>query len=128
MEVALVKVRPGRLRLPPMVRLPVMYPLLDRESDVPWAFPKEKFWREEEAVVLVAKILEVPMIGDSRPPEYVLVAEEVEVMKPAVRDPEVMFAKTEETERKIEEKKEVEVAFVIERLVKVDVAVEVAVR
>jgi hypothetical protein len=53
---------------------------------------------------------EAPMIGDSSPPLNVLVAVEVLVMEPTERSPEVMLEKVEETERRIEAKKEVVVA------------------
>ena len=46
---------------------------------------KEKFCSDEEAVVEVAKMREVPIIGDSRPPEKVEVAVDVPTMYPAVR-------------------------------------------
>ena len=45
---------------------------------------KERFWREEEAVVEVAKNLPEPMIGDSIPDAKVEVAVEVATNAPAV--------------------------------------------
>ena len=97
----------------PTPEMPAKLMLPDRESEVPWALVKEKFWREEEAVVLVAKILEAPINGDSIPPEKVEVAVDVEVMEPVVRRPEVMLEKTELIERKMDVKREVEVALAV---------------
>ena len=64
---------------------------------------------------------------EETPPANVDVAVEVDVMEPVVRRPVVMFEKILDTERKMFVNKEVDVAFVMERLVKVEVAVEVAV-
>ena len=62
----------------PVIPAKLMFP--ERDSDVPCAFVKEKFWSDEEAVVEVANILDVPSIGVSIPPAYVEVADEVETM------------------------------------------------
>ena len=72
------------LETTPVPVMPAKLMLPERESEVPWALVKEKFWSEDEAVVEVAKILPVPRMGASRPPEKVVVAEEVEVRYPTV--------------------------------------------
>lgn len=66
-------------------------------------------------------------VAEAMPPAKVEVAVEVEVMLPVVREPVVMFEKIPEIERKIEAKRLVEVALVERRLVKVEVADDVAV-
>ena len=62
-------------------------------------------------VVLIPFVLERPRV--EIPPAKVEVAVEVEVTLPVVRDPVVTFEKMPETERSIEAKSEVEVAFVV---------------
>ena len=71
------------LQISPVKQM-VVTPKALAESEVPCAFVNEKFWREEEAVVEVAKILLVPMIGDSSPEAKVLVAVPVATNAPAV--------------------------------------------
>jgi hypothetical protein len=58
----------------------------EAESEVPCPLVKEKFWSDEEAVVLVAKNREAPIVVASSPEAKVEVAVEVAAKAPAVKE------------------------------------------